>query len=31
MAFFLKKMILVETWYETYNYELFAIIEAFKM
>ena len=30
VAFFLKKMILAETWYETYNSELLAIVKAFK-
>ena len=30
VAFFSRKMILVETWYEIYNGELLAIIEAFK-
>ena len=30
VAFFLKKMILVKTWYETHNNKLFAIIKVFK-
>ena len=30
MAYFLRKMIPAETWYETHNSELLAIIEAFK-
>ena len=30
MAFFLQKIILAETRYETYNGEFLAIIEAFK-
>ena len=30
IAFFSRKMILAETWYETYNRELLAIIKAFK-
>ncbi len=30
IAFFCRKMILVETWYETHNRELLAIFEAFK-
>ena len=30
VAFFLRKMIPAETWYETYNGELLAIIEVFK-
>ena len=31
VAFFFRKMIPVETWYETHNGELLAIVEAFKM
>ena len=31
VAFFLRKMILVETWYKTHNSELLGIIEAFKI
>ena len=30
VAFFLRKMILVKTWYKTYNGELLAIVKAFK-
>ncbi len=30
-AFFFKKMILAETWYETYNGKLVAIMELFKI
>ena len=30
VAFFFRKMILAETWYEIYDGELLAIIEAFK-
>ncbi len=30
VAFFIRKMIPIETWYETYNGELLAIVEAFK-
>ena len=30
IAFFSKKMIPAETWYETYNGELLAIVKAFK-
>lgn len=30
IAFFFKKMILKETWYETYNQELLAVVKAFK-
>ena len=30
VAFFFRKMIPAETWYETHNGELLAIVEAFK-
>lgn len=30
LAFFSQKIIPIETWYKTHNYELLAIIEVFK-